>query len=198
MIQMQTDSIWKRFQNHQHTLWRRNQREGTFIWDKSLPLVLLCLCLWGENGDYGKCHTRISVFRMAFILVQPLSTEPWNSFTDTPSHSMFSTTWHFPQSVLFHLADTCFQILCFCLPNALESHINNRGHPQGELRGEWQPLRLPVFPFSVLIPPPSSPLSGVPPDIYLLLDSGALMFFLFSFPVYISLRINGILILKSQ
>lgn len=156
MIQLRTDSIWKRFQNHQHTLWRRNQMEGTFIWDKSLPLVLLCLCLWGKNGDSTGSATPGSVFRMAFLLVQPLSTEPRNSFTNTPSHSMFSTTGHFPQSVLFHLADTCFQILYFCLSNASQSHVNNRGQPQGKLRGQWQPLRLPFFPFSVLVPPPSS------------------------------------------
>lgn len=36
--------------------------EGTFIWDKSLPLVLLCLCLWGENGDSTGSATPESLF----------------------------------------------------------------------------------------------------------------------------------------
>lgn len=64
----------------------------------------------------------------------------------------------------------------------------------GEAQRAVATIKVTTFPIRC----PGSPPSWVVVPGYFLLDSGALLFFLFSFPAYTSLRINGILILKGQ
>lgn len=93
MTQLQTDSIWEGFQNHQETVERRNQKKiPSFVINYFPFLVWSCLYLLGKHGNsVGTATPGSSVFRMAFLLVWPLSTEPWNSVTNMPSHSMLCT-----------------------------------------------------------------------------------------------------------
>ena len=68
--------------------------EGRYLhwgWIIFLP-VWSCLYTLGKQGDsVGTVTPGSSVFRMAFLLVWPLSTEPWNSVTNIPSHSVLCT-----------------------------------------------------------------------------------------------------------
>ena len=49
MTQLQTDSIWEGFQNHQETVERRNQKESTFIWDKLFSFLSGQACIYWES-----------------------------------------------------------------------------------------------------------------------------------------------------
>lgn len=175
MTQLQTDSIWEGFQNHQETVERRNQKEDTFICDKLFSfLSWSCLYLLGKHGNsVGTATPGSSVFRMAFLLVWPIL-YGFHEFCDKyafPQHALHPRD--ISLSALFHCADTCLWILCFWLSNKFESHVNNKRQLQGKWRGQWWSQR-PLFPFSVF-PPWWWPL------IIFFLDSVPLESFMLSF-----------------
>lgn len=186
MRQLQTDSIWEGFWNHQETVERRNQKEGTFIWDELFSFLSGHACIYWESRVilWELSHQALlflewhSSWSNHFLQSHGI---PWQIFLPT---ACFAPPWiSLPYFIVLILASrhfasgypTCLNHMLIINASSGESEEGSDGHSCHFSHSSW-----------VMAPG------------HFLLDSAALMSSLLSYSVNANLRINGVLIAKNQ